>query len=62
MNELHDPVTLSMWGIASLVTSLTGFALVWAATDWLVALGLLIVLMANNMAHSIRLLTLRESE
>lgn len=54
MNELHDPATLSAWGMASLVMSLTGFSLIWIATDWRVALGLFVILIANNMAHSIR--------
>lgn len=54
--EHHDPVVVSLTGLASLAISLTGFALIWAAADWRVALGLFVVLIANNMAHSIRTL------
>lgn len=50
----QDPITVSLRGLASMIMSLTGFSLIWIATDWRVALGLFVILIANNMAHSIR--------
>ena len=46
---------LSLWGLASLAFSLAGLVLIWSATNWMVAIGILLMLIANNMAHSVRL-------
>lgn len=49
---------INPWGLASLAISLIGFVLIWNATNWMVAIGIFAMLIANNMAHSIRLMEL----
>lgn len=53
---------INPWGLASLALALVGFVLIWAATNWMVAIGIFAMLVANNMAHSIRLTELEGTQ